>query len=289
LIVSLGEGIFDVIFTQHGMNLARRLLLTVVAMGMAVGWIPADRSQQLRSPSSGPAVLSEGEELVYEVSWTVFKLGTIHLRSSTDLSAEAHIDSYEDLPFVDLHSIHTTRMDPEFYSRASTAFELKENGWWGMEYTYDLPNKRLLVAETMQASPDSAPRSRMPPDTIALADTNFVDGLAIAYFPRRFVRTGEDVSVPTVLYGKLGITAFRFPPEPTAISIDAVEEPVRVREVEGSTSVVGIFGMTGSFTGWFSDDVAGVPIKGTLKVLLGTVDIELVSWKRSGWSPPLAD
>jgi hypothetical protein len=273
------------------MNLAHRLLLAAVAMVMAVGWmvVPADRSQQLRNPLPGPAVLSDGEELVYEVSWTVFKLGTIRLWSRPDLSAEAHIDSYEDLPFVDLHSIHTTRMDPQFFSRASAALELKENGWWGLEYTYDLPDRRVFVAETMRAAPDSAPSQRSPLDTIALADTSFVDGLAIAYYPRRFVQTGQTVEVPTLLYGKLGMTTFHFPAKPTSISIDAVDDPVRVREVEGSTSVVGIFGMTGAFTGWFSDDAAAVPIKGTLKVLLGTVDIELVSWKRSGWSPPVAD
>ena len=270
------------------MNLAHRLLLSAVAMGMAVGWIvlPADRSQQLRSPYPGPAVLSDGEELVYEVSWTVFKLGTIHLRSRPDLSAEASIDSYEDLPFVDLHSIHTTRMDTGFFSRASASLEQKENGWWGLEYTYDLPAKRLLVAETMRQSPDSLPSVRTPIDTIALIDTSFVDGLAIAYYPRRFVHTGHTVAVPTVLYGKLGTTTFHFPQESTTISIDAVDDPVRVIEVEGTTSVVGIFGMTGAFTGWFSDDAAAVPIKGTLRVLLGTVDIELIGWKRKGWNPP---
>jgi hypothetical protein len=59
-----------------------------------------------------------------------------------------------------------------------------------------------------------------------------------------------------------------------------------VVEVHGNTSAVGVFGMTGEFTGWFSDDEAAVPIKGELKVLLGTVTVELIGWKRSGWSPP---
>lgn len=270
------------------MNLAHRLLLTAVAMGMAVGWIalPADPSQQLRSPRAGTAVLSEGEELVYEVSWTVFTLGTIRLRSHPDLSAEAYIDSYEDLPFVDLHSIHTSRMDSQFYSRASASLELREGGWWGLEYTYDFPHHRVLVEETVRPSPDSAVSKRTPLDTIAVADTNFVDGLSIAFYPRRFVHTPGTVSVPTVLYGKLGHTTFHLPEEATTTTIEAVDDPVLVMEVEGSTSVVGIFGMTGAFTGWFSADEAAVPIKGTLRVLLGTVDIELVSWKRGNWSPP---
>jgi hypothetical protein len=45
--------------------------------------------------------------------------------------------------------------------------------------------------------------------------------------------------------------------------------------------------MTGEFTGWFSDDEAAVPIKGKLNVLLGSVTVELIQWKRDSWSPPL--
>jgi hypothetical protein len=65
-----------------------------------------------------------------------------------------------------------------------------------------------------------------------------------------------------------------------------VDSPVRVIEVEGTTTVEGIYGMTGGFRGWFSDDSAAVPIKGRLKVLLGEVEIELTTWNRKGWNPP---
>ena len=61
--------------------------------------------------------------------------------------------------------------------------------------------------------------------------------------------------------------------------------PVRVLEVEGSANAVGVYGMTGDFTGWFSDDEAAVLIKGRLKVLLGSVTVELIQWDRKERKP----
>jgi hypothetical protein len=117
----------------------------------------------------------------------------------------------------------------------------------------------------------------------------FVDGLSIAFFPRRFIHRNVSVVVPTVLYGKMGKTTFHFSQKKTTETLEVLDRPVRMVEIEGTTSVVGIFGMTGDFRGWFSDDEAAVPLKGRLRVLLGSVDVELIRWKRTGWNPPIAE
>jgi len=259
-------------------------LTSAVVVGRSL--FSGDTTEQIRGhlPSSG--ILHDGEELVYEVSWTFFKLGIVRVRTRGDYSAEARIDSYEDLPFVDLHSVHYTWMDSSFFSRGSRSLELRETHWWGLDYIYNLSERTIRVEETVQESLESVPVRRNVVDTVMLADTNFVDGLSIAFFPRAHIQTNTPVNVPTVLYGKLGITSFFFEGNKTTESIEAMDDPVRVVEVEGSTSVVGIYGMTGAFTGWFSDDSAAVPIKGNLKVLLGDVDVELIQWNRDGWDPP---
>lgn len=235
---------------------------------------------------SSKTVIGDGEEYTYEVSWTVFKLGTIHLKVSPRYSVEARVNSYPSVPFVDLHSAHYSTMDTCFYSVASHTAEKKEADWWGLNYIYDLPRKRLIVEETHQKDPDTPPFSTQVKDTIALPSSQFVDGLAIAFLPRLYIHSETTVEVPTVLYGKVGTTTYRFTDNRTTQSIDAVENPVKVVEFEGTTTAVGIFGMTGDFTAWFSDDDAAVPIKGKLKVLLGSVTVELVKWNRKGWSPP---
>ena len=234
----------------------------------------------------GDTILADGEEYVYEVSWSVFKLGTIRIKSSGDFSAEAYIDSYEGVPMVDLHSVHFSLMDSLLYSRGSRSFEKREDQWWGLDYRYDLDARKVWVDETVQKDLHSPPLRRSLKDSISLPDIHFIDGLSIGFFPRRFVQSRQTVVVPTVLYGKLGNTTFHFTRNVVGEEIDALDRPVRVVEVEGTTDVEGIFGMTGDFVGWFSDDSLGVPIKGRLKVLLGNVSVELVKWNRKGWNPP---
>ncbi len=238
------------------------------------------------SKLSSKTIIGDGEEYVYQVSWTAFTLGTVRLKVTPRYTVEAYVDSYPSVPFVDLHSAHYSEMDTCFYSIGSHTAEKKDNDWWGLNYIYDLPGKRLIIEETHQKDLGSPPYSTQLKDTLSLPTTQFVDGLAIAFFPRLYIHTVKTIEVPTVLYGKIGATTYNFTGERTTESIDAMSDPVKVVEVTGATTAVGIFGMTGEFTGWFSDDEAAVPIKGKLKVLLGNVTIELVKWNRKGWSPP---
>ncbi len=270
------------------MNLPRLATLLFLTSAVVVGrLLPlAATTEQIQGRLPSSAIILDGEELVYEVSWTFFKIGTVRLRTSGDYSAVALIDSYDDLPFVDLHSVHYSWMDSSFFSRGSRSVELRENAWWGLDYAYHLPEHQLQVKEIYQTALDSPPQERGTIDTVMLADTSFVDGISIAFFPRARIHTNVPVSVPTVLYGKLGATDFYFDGHKTTESIEALDDPVRVVEVQGATSVVGVYGMTGAFTGWFSDDSAAVPIKGAVKVLLGDVDVEIIQWKRDGWKPP---
>ena len=262
--------------------------LLLVAPLFVYTLVDASDTMMVNTPVSAPSILPGDEELVYEVSWSLFKLGTIRVNARKNLTAEAHIDSYENLPFVDLHSIHFSTMDSLFYSRGSRSLEQKDGLWWGLDYLHDLDHGRIRVEETYQKNLNSPPTSREIKDTLSLSERDFVDGLSIAYFPRRFIHTHQTVRVPTVLYGKLGVTTFHFTGEETEESLGVLDGPVKMVVVDGTTSVVGIFGMTGEFRGWFSDDAAAVPLKGRLNVLLGSVDVELISWNRVGWSPPRA-
>jgi hypothetical protein len=61
---------------------------------------------------------------------------------------------------------------------------------------------------------------------------------------------------------------------------------VDVVHFEGRADFEGIFGMTGDFEGWFSNDEARVPILAKMKVIIGNIRIELTKWNREGWKPP---
>ncbi|MEE8115035.1 MAG: DUF3108 domain-containing protein, partial [Nitrososphaerales archaeon] len=72
----------------------------------------------------------------------------------------------------------------------------------------------------------------------------------------------------------------------STVETDFVDYPVDVIGFEGRAEFVGIFGMTGDFEGWFSTDEARVPILAKMKVIIGSVTLELMQWKRLGWKPP---
>lgn len=233
------------------------------------------------------AIVAEAEELEYEVSWTFISLGTIRLHGKPDRTADAWMDSYENLPYVDLHSVYHSEMDSLLFSRGSQSVDQQEDGSWkGMMYVYDLNNHRVVVEHTKHRTASAPPHALVKRDTLVLPQVRFMDGLSIAYSARALAHSKKSATMPTVLMGKLGETTFYLPGESTTVDLDAVAYPVRAIAVEGTTSVVGIFGMSGDFTGWFSDDGAAVPLKGKLNVLIGSVTVELTRWNRRNWTPP---
>jgi len=265
-----------------------RISIPIAFFSLVLWMVPSDAPlPEYQGVTPTVKILPGEEELVYEVKWTFVKLGTIRLKAQPNLSAVAYIDSYDGLPYVDLHAIQYTQMDSALFSKATRSLEKQEKEWAGLDYRYDLAGNRVIVDEIRLQDPGAAPSHRAPKDTLKVTTFSFMDGLSIAYRARALVHTVATAEVPTVLYGKLGTTSFFFPGEHTTIELDAFDQPVRAIEVEGTTTVEGIFGMTGDFKGWFSDDEAAVPLKGRLKVLLGWVNVELVKWERKGWVPPV--
>ena len=122
-------------------------------------------------------------------------------------------------------------------------------------------------------------------DTLPL-DTLYQDGLSLFFLARTYVMTKQRVSIPTVVSEKRGVTYINFTTERTKEEIDAVKYPIDLIHFEGEAGFVGIFGLTGGFEGWFSNDNARVPVIAKMKVLIGNVRIELIEWKRQGWTPP---
>lgn len=239
-------------------------------------------------------VIEDGEDLLYEVRWTLFKLGTVRLKSLqtsrhqgiTHYTAAGFIDSYEGLPFIDLHSIIHTEMDSSFSSCNGRALEWTKNEWWGIHYRYDSTRSRCFIEETWQRDLKEAPYKRLRRDTLRITGNHVQDGLSLAYFARAHVHDTDTLSVPIIAYGKLGWMTYYFGGRRGTEQIDVHGTPIRVVEFDGWLDVEGIFGLTGEFRGWFSDDSAAVPIKAQVRVILGNVNVELVQWTRKGWTPP---
>ena len=246
-----------------------------------------------KPPTNLSPVISDGEELVYEARWWPFQLGQIRIRTRLKTLPEggvrpialAYIDSYGNLPFVDLHTVTETEMDSSLSTVSAKSIEKRGNEWWVLYHYIDQTSKKLIIKDTWQKGKETAPYKPPILDTLEVTG-QLQDGLSILFFTRSHLHSNTSVRFPTVVYKKLGNTSLHFTGEQSTTDIDAYDHPIAVKEFTGTAEFEGLFGLSGDFEGWFSDDEAAVPIKAKLGVIIGKIDIELIEWKRQGWVPP---
>lgn len=232
--------------------------------------------------------LEVGEELVYVVKYSVMRLGEVKVRVTDRkevngkyyYSATANIDSYPSVPFVKLHQVYETMMTPDYYSKNFEGIIKHDDYTSYSKYSFDYDQKIVKIEEGKDNL--SAPIL----DTTITVDKKFQDGLSIFYYARMNSGQDKNAEIPTFIDKKKVQTDIKFENKSEDVSIDAVDYDIDCVHLEGEAHFISIFGLTGDFEGWFSNDEASVPIKAKMKVLLGNITIELKSWKRTGWNPP---
>lgn len=231
-----------------------------------------------------------GEELMYNVSYSLLDIGKVTVQITDTVTkqgtkvyrAKAYIDSYN-VPFVDLHQVFYSEITPQpysvYFSMHNTAKPEK------IEYTlysFNYESKSVEYENGTKPKKVVLKKGKVP-----IGDYQ-QDGLSLFYFARRHAREKKKVTTPVFINEKTFLTSFNFLNKVGAQKIGAVQYPVETVELEGNANFIGIFGLTGYFQGFFSNDEAAIPIVAKMKVLIGSIHIELVKWNRSGWVPPKA-
>jgi len=239
-------------------------------------------------------LLQVGEELEYRVSYSFFTLGSIRIRI-TDVSerngrlvyrAQAFINSAPGLPFVNLHVLFESEFDEDVFSYTWVSTDSSKEQLAFLSYAFDYEQNWVLVEKSSQKFGSSRVVEHV--DTVALTE-KAQDGLSLFFFARKHLFRQGQVNVPTVIGNEAVKTTIAFLNKQSSVEINALEDkPVDVLEIQGRAHYSGVFGMTGAFSGWFSNDDARVPIVARMKVLIGSIYIELVKWNRAGWHPPIA-
>lgn len=234
-------------------------------------------------------MLLPGEELVYNVRYGFIDLGQVRIVTyGTDtqagapaMRARALINSYQGVPFVDLHATFESWMDSTVFSRRFIGRTKDGKLWEYSRYLFDYAEGRGVL-ETGRR--DTIIERR---DTIAV-EGPLQDGLSVFFFAREHLRSGRRMDIPCIVKEERVTTRIDFQNRREEVEVDAVDHPIPTIAFEGKAEFVGIFGLTGEFEGWFSDDEARVPILAKMKVIIGSITIELMEWKRAGWTPPRA-
>lgn len=230
-----------------------------------------------------------GEEINYVVKYSFISLGEVRIKVINQKERNgkfyyntiAYINSYSGIPFVSLHSTYESKVSENLYSLFFRGIDKKKEFTVYTEYYFDYTNNKLRVLKGKVSPPE------VWTDSTTTTEFKYQDGLSIFYYARMNSGQDKSVSVPCFVSEDKVFTEINFYKGTHNISINAVDYQIRTTRLDGRTDFISIFGLTGYFEGWFSDDNAAVPIVANMKVIIGNIRLELISWKRSdGWRPP---
>ncbi len=249
----------------------------------ASGWNVPDSS----------CVMQVDEEMTFEASYLLFKLGSVRFQvlgkmeydSLSVYKLRAYIDSYSGVPFVNFHSVYDT------YADAKTLFcvfnlRKQKNG---DDWTYTTTNfefSRKTIAWNQLRDGKSVREVVLP------LDSNYTNGVSFIYFLRDACHAagGRDTSldVPIIDDTVRSSVNLTINEKREACEVEAFDFPLEAYRLSGHINFTGTFGITGDFVGWMAADSSSVPLKGTVKVFLGSVVVQLKEIKRENWTPPRA-
>lgn len=232
-------------------------------------------------------IIEVGEEITYVVKYLAFEIGEIKLKvfkeevegSDTIYSAIAYINSYEGIPFVNLHQIYETKFDTKQNSHYFKGSILGDDTTYTI-YHFNTKKNSIHIIKGRERT------NEIWTDTTVTYSGYCQDGLSLFYFAR--MRTGQHKkeTVPVLINEKHEKTYINFYKEVEDMDVDAVDYDISCVRLDGETEFRGIFGLTGYFEGWFSNDQHAVPIIAKMQVLIGSITLELREWKKKGWMPP---
>lgn len=246
----------------------------------------------MSSSYAGPKdIMKKGEYLKYEVSFLGISLGTIEMTIEDEseyngekvYNVKADIATYDGIPFVDLKATFKSWLDGSMNHSHKFVSNMKkgDNKWEYLELYMDYDdmeinqkvweNKKLQKEETIEI------------------EKKINDGSSLFYLARQYTGLKRSIKVPTIIDGQIFDTKLNFRNEVESVEIDAVDHPIRTKYFDGQADWKGLYGLSGRFEGWFSDDDASIPIVAKMNVYVGKVHIELIEWSRDGWTPPKGD
>ncbi len=232
--------------------------------------------------------LEAGEELEYEVSYSFIKLGVIKIKITEEkgsgdnrvIRTTADIYSYPAIPFVNLNEKMESIYNLKGYSEYFRALHLGYEPQRYSEYIVNKKNNSLRVKKGI-ISP-----YKIKVDSIANINSHIQDGLSLLYHARRKVGLEIIDTIKCFIVENLSTAVINFNTGKHPVTIDNCDYKIDCIRLSGNANFVGLYGLTGEFEGWFTNDGFAVPVTAKLKVLIGSISVELKKWRKKNWQPP---
>jgi hypothetical protein len=229
-----------------------------------------------------------GEEYTYIVKYAFLNLGEVKtkvfakeiLDGKTIYKAMAYIDSYEGLPIVDIHQTYESWFDSTLYPVYFQTVFFEDTDTSYTKYFFEEENRIQVIKGKLHCKETLL-------DTTVEVDGRFYDGLSLLYSTRYNFNQLDSIALQCYVSEDTSTTVINYYQDKEEISIESVKHTIGCRRLDGESSFTGVYGLTGYFEGWFSDDEQRVPISADLQVLIGNVKVELIDWNNEQWQPPV--
>ena len=232
-------------------------------------------------------IYEKNEYLEYRVSFWGITLGHIKvfddgkqmLNGIPIVKARIKMKSAPSIPFVELDAEFQSWMDTSFaFSHKFVGIERKEEGESIEEYKFDYKNKKLYSIFTEY--------DKKPVKKTYNTCSYWNEGTSLYFFARKHVSDKKKYVVPTIINLDTATTVMNMKGEKEKYTSDIFDYPVKSVYFSGKAHWEGIYGMSGNFEGWVSDDPQAIPLLAKMSVYVGNVNIELVKWRRKDWKAP---
>ncbi len=222
-----------------------------------------------------------GEELTYRVKWLVLNVGTLKFQILGKDSLNGHpvyhcrfyLDSNPSLPFVDIHEVYDSFIDEDNYSQAFRILVKKSDCDYIVNHNIDYNTKKVKILVSKCTPTDTS----VVMDSTLTISGKIQDGVSILYFSRARAAQQKSVELSVLSFKEVKPARISFSGKTHRIGLHDKQLPAYY--LDGSLKFMGIGGIKEGFKGWFSTDAQRVPLKAKMKAFLGSVKIELVSWK----------
>lgn len=235
-------------------------------------------------------IMEVGEELTYTAYYGFIKLGEVHFKitnfdtKTRRYYATAELKSNKAIPLIDINYWFETTMiykNDSLYSYRFYSTEFKEKDISHIDYTFDYENGVIIAKKDKNLIAEEEREIKIE------NNKKFQDGLSLFFNARLHSLKNKNYIVPVYINEKESTVNYSFNLNRDVVSTDLVDYDMEALKVIGTAHFVGVFGLTGEFIGWMSNDDSRVPLKAKFNVSIGSITLELSSYKRQNWKPPL--